>query len=61
MAAEKISKDEKIGFHKGAIQTLAGERVELIKILSITENLMQAHAKELEKLGVNLSKEKKKK
>ena len=57
---EQMSKSEKIGFHKGAIQTLAGERAELIKMISITENLMQAHAKELEKLGVSLSEKKKK-
>lgn len=53
---EKMSKEEVIGYHKGAIKTLAGEREELIRILNITENLMQAHIKELEKLGVKLAK-----
>ena len=50
-----VSKDEIIGYHKGAINTLIAERTELIKIVSVTENLIQAHAQELQKLGVNLS------
>ena len=56
MAEEKISKQEKIGYHKGAINTLAAERGELLKIVQITESLIQAHAKELESLGVKLPK-----
>ena len=51
---EKLSKEEKIGYHKGAINTLVAERNELLKIVQITEGLMQAHAKELETLGVKL-------
>ncbi len=54
MTEEKMSKDEQIGFHKGAINTLIAERNELIKIVQVTEGLMQAHAQELEKLGVKL-------
>ncbi|MDO8508596.1 MAG: hypothetical protein Q7S27_02830 [Nanoarchaeota archaeon] len=51
---EKISKDEEIGYHKGAINTLIAERNELLKIASITESLISAHVKELEKLGVKI-------
>ena len=54
------SKQEKIGFHKGALSTLAKERMEFIKIIQITEKLMQAHLEELKKLGVDLEKEAKK-
>lgn len=54
---EEISKEEKIGYHKGSINTLLGERNELIKIIQISEQLIQAHAKELEKLGVKLQQE----
>ncbi|HLC53960.1 MAG TPA: hypothetical protein VJK03_05445 [Candidatus Nanoarchaeia archaeon] len=53
-AQPPMSKDEQLGFHKGAISTLAAERNELLRLVSITESLIQAHAKELEKLGVKL-------
>ena len=51
------SKDEQIGFHKGALKTLAAERQELSKILNIVEQLMQMHIKGLQDLGVDLTKE----
>ncbi len=35
------STDEQIGFHKGALTTLAKEREEMMKILTIVEQLMQ--------------------
>tara|TARA_Y100000034_G_scaffold132001_1_gene193968 strand:- start:5899 stop:6108 length:210 start_codon:yes stop_codon:yes gene_type:complete len=54
--APQMSKEETIGFHKGALNTLMGERAELARILNFTENLIQAHAGELEKLGVKLDK-----
>ena len=52
-----VSKDEQIGFHKGALTTLAKEREEMLKILSIVEQLMQMHIKNLQDLGVDLQKE----
>ena len=52
----KASEDEKIGFHKGALATLAKEREEMQKILSIVEQLMQMHIKGLKELGVDLEK-----
>lgn len=60
MSKEKISKDEQIGYHRGAINTLLAERNELLKIINITQTLIQVHAKELEKLGVKMEKEKEK-
>ena len=57
MAKEQINKDEQIGFHKGSLTTLAKEREELIKILSIVEQLMQMHIKSLQELGIDLQKE----
>ena len=53
----KISKDEQIGFHKGSLTTLAKERQELARMVSIVEQLMQMHIGELQKLGVDLTKE----
>jgi hypothetical protein len=48
------SRDEQIGFHKGALSTLAKEREEMLKILSIVEQLMQMHVAGLKELGVDL-------
>jgi len=52
----EISKDEQIGFHKGALATLAKEREEMQKILAIVEQLMQMHIKALKDLGLDLEK-----
>ena len=54
-AESNMSKEEQIGFHKGAINTLIAERNEMLKIVQVTESLIQAHAKELENLGVKIS------
>ena len=54
------NKQEQIGFHKGALTTLAKERQELAKMIGIVEQLMQAHLQELKKLGVDLEEEAKK-
>ena len=52
----EASQDEQIGFHKGALATLAKEREEMQKILGIVEQLMQMHIKALKDLGVDLEK-----
>ncbi len=49
-------KDEQVGFHKGALTTLAKEREEMLKILNIVEQLMQMHIKALKEFGVDLEK-----
>jgi hypothetical protein len=49
-------KAEQVGFHKGSLATLAKEREEMLKILTIVEQLMQMHIKELKGLGVDLEK-----
>lgn len=55
---EKTSSDEeKIGFHKGSLSTLAKEREELNKMVNVVEQLMQMHIKQLKELGVDLDKE----
>ena len=51
---EESNKDEQVGFHKGALATLAKEREEMLKILQIVEQLMQMHIKGLKDLGVDL-------
>ncbi len=54
--AEKASREEQVGFHKGSLSTLAKEREELARMLSIVEQLMQMHVKALKELGVDLEK-----
>ncbi len=51
---QPTSKEEQVGFHKGALSTLAKERQELSRILQIVEQLMQMHIGELKELGVDL-------
>jgi len=59
MAKEKTNKDEQIGFHKGALSTLAKEREEMSRVLQIVEQLMRLHIKSLKELGVDLEAESK--
>ena len=54
--SSNVSKEEQIGFHKGALTTLAKEREEMLRILQIVEQLMQMHIKSLKDLGVDLEK-----
>ena len=55
----KISKEEEIGVHKGALNTLLAERNELIRMIANIEAIMQAHLKRLEELGVKIEQGKK--
>ena len=55
-----MEKAEQIGFHKGSLTTLAKERQELLRMVAITEQLIQAHLKALKDLGVDLEAEQKK-
>lgn len=62
MATKKTPENlpEQVGFHKGALTTLAKERQELGRLLAIVEQLMQMHIKALKDLGVDLEAEAKK-
>lgn len=51
--APKMTTEQEIGFHKGAVSTLAGERNELVKMIGNVEAIMQMHLKRLKELGVN--------
>ena len=50
----QMSSEEETGFHKGALNTLAAERNELVKMVGNVEAIMQAHIKRLKELGVDL-------
>ena len=54
--APAMSKEEQIGYHKGALNTLMNERNELIKMVQIVEQFIQGHVKALEQLGIKLQK-----
>ncbi len=56
--APQMSKEMEIGFHQGALNTLVNERNEMIKMISQIEQVMQAHLKRLEDLGVKVQKKK---
>ncbi|MEA3229278.1 MAG: hypothetical protein U9P44_00010 [archaeon] len=49
-----IDKNEKIGFHKGALDCLIKERAELSRILSIVDAIIQMHTKSLSDEGINI-------
>ena len=53
----EVSKEERIGFHKGSLATLAKEREELVRIVGIVEQLIQMHMAGLKELGVDLEKD----
>ena len=55
-----MGNEETIGFHKGSLATLTKEREELLKIVAVVEQIMQAHIKALKDLGVDLEAEAKK-
>ncbi|MDH3353032.1 MAG: hypothetical protein OEL87_01145 [Nanoarchaeota archaeon] len=52
--APKMSSEEELGFHKGALNTLAAERNELVKMIGNVEAIMQAHMSRLKELGADL-------
>ena len=57
MTEENMSKEEKIGFHKGALSTLAKEREELARLINIVEEIMKMHVAALKEEGVDLQSE----
>jgi argininosuccinate synthase len=52
--APKMPKEMEIGFHQGALNTLAAERMELFKIIQNVEKIMGMHISRLEELGVKI-------
>jgi len=52
----KMTGEQEVGFHKGALNTLVAERNELVKMVGNVEAIASAHVKRLEELGVKMSK-----
>jgi len=57
--APKMSKEMEIGFHQGALNTLAAERIELLKMVQNVERIMQMYLQRLEELGIKFEEKKK--
>lgn len=56
-SAPAIDKNDEIWYLKGALNTLAAERNELVKMISNVEMIMKVHIKRLEELGVKIQQE----
>ena len=52
-----MEKDEKIGFHKGALDCLVKERSELTRLINIVNSLVEMHIKGLQEEGIDITKE----
>lgn len=52
ISEKEMSKEERVAYHQGCLNTLLGERNELLKIIQTVEQLMQAHVQEMKNLGI---------
>ena len=52
----KMSKEERIGYHQGALECLIKERQELVRLVQIVEQLIQMHIAGLKEMGIDLTK-----
>lgn len=52
----QMPKEMEIGFHQGALNTLAAEKSALIEMIQKVDVFMQGHIKRLEELGVKVEK-----
>ena len=59
MAEEKVSKNEEIAYHKGAVNTLVKEREGLIQMIQVVEATLKSHFNRLKELGVEFEEPKK--
>lgn len=50
-----MSREEEIGYHKGALNTLSNERNEFVRLIGVVDTFIQAHLKRLEELGVKIN------
>ena len=51
-AQPKMSREAEIAFHEGALNTLASERIELLRVAQNVEKIMGMHIERLQELGV---------
>lgn len=51
-----MADEEKLGYHKGALESLVNEKIELLRLLRIVDSLVKKHSKALEEMGVDVEK-----
>jgi hypothetical protein len=51
-----MTKSEQVGFHKGSVSTLVKEREELVKMVTIVDQLIKMHVNALKGVGVDITK-----
>lgn len=56
----RMSREEQVGYHKGALESLIKERAELYRLIQIVDQLIKLHFASLQKLGVKLTREEEK-
>ncbi len=49
-----MADEEKLGYHKGALESLLNEKIELVRLLQIVDSLIKKHSHSLEKMGVDV-------
>ena len=51
-----MADNEKVGYHKGALEALLNERAELARLLQIVNSFVEKHSKALQEMGVDVEK-----
>ena len=54
---QEMGREERIGFHKGALTTLSKEHQELLRLVGITTELIKMHLQNLKDMGIDLEAE----
>ncbi len=49
-----MSDDEKLGYHKGALESLINEKIELNRLVNIVNSLINKHSEALKEMGVDV-------
>lgn len=60
MAEQQMSREEQMGYHKGAFFTLLKEKEGLMQMMAVVDQFIQAHMKALKELGIDIEAEMKK-
>ncbi len=55
----KLSKEEELAYHQGALQALAAEHNELVRMIKTVESIMKAHMERMQQMGVKFHEAKK--
>lgn len=54
----KLTKEQEIAYHQGALQALASEYNELVRMIKTVEAIMKAHIEKMQQLGVKFEQRK---